>query len=60
MAKPNLEQKDARSLLWEVYDLEVDSIESLPSYDDQNMLIHLKDGSKVVLKVAASNAECRK
>jgi hypothetical protein len=59
MAKPCFTPEDMLEVVRFGFGLDPEAAEPLPSYDDQNARVVLADGSYVVLKLAASGADCR-
>ena len=58
-ARPRFTADEALALFRTHWAGAATGVEALPSYDDQNWLVALASGGKVVLKVAAVGAECR-
>jgi len=59
MTKPCFNSKEILDVAKFGFGFSPKVVEPLPSYDDLNALVNLADGSKVVVKLASSGADCR-
>jgi len=59
MSKPSFSSKEFLDVAKFGFGFDPAEVEPLPSYDDLNALVKLADGSKIVVKLAASGADCR-
>jgi hypothetical protein len=59
MSKPSFTSKEILDIAKFGFGFSPTVVEPLPSYDDLNALVKLAEGSKVVVKLASSGADCR-